>query len=122
MQSDKSWDGSVMPSLDEIRCVETGGHAKLGLVLAGAAPAVAVTVTWVLCQNAAWAWVLQDSLGMSLMALILRQFRLPSVQACLAPCMLACTRWLGGSHWAEGLVGRQLPCEGASTEAAMARA
>ena len=55
-------------------------HLNLRIWGSGAVPAIAVTITWVTCQNTAWAWVLQDCLGMSLMALILRQFRLPSVQ------------------------------------------
>ena len=98
------WARFVMAGPGEVRCVEAGSHLKLVLALVGAAPAVAVTVTWVVCQNAVWAWVLQDCLGMSLMALILRQFRLPSVQVRQAPPLLTCTRWLGVPHWAVGMV------------------
>ena len=50
------------------------------LTLGGVVPAVATVIVWLVWQSSSWAWVLQDALGMSLMALILRQFRLPTVQ------------------------------------------
>lgn len=51
-----------------------------GPALVAAVPSAALVATWAACQQSDWAWVLQDLMGMALMALILRQFRLPNVQ------------------------------------------
>ena len=50
------------------------------LSLAACAPAAGVVIAWVLGRHAAWGWALQDAMGVSLMMLLLRQFRLPNIK------------------------------------------
>ncbi|KAK9821152.1 hypothetical protein WJX74_001342 [Apatococcus lobatus] len=47
-------------------------------------PVAALVIIWALCRQDAWAWPIQDTMGLSMMLLILRQFRLPSIKvACI---------------------------------------
>ncbi|KAK9790591.1 hypothetical protein WJX73_010358 [Symbiochloris irregularis] len=48
--------------------------------LLATAPALVVVLIWAAFQSSTWAWVLQDFMGVALMALILRQCRLPSLK------------------------------------------
>jgi hypothetical protein len=50
------------------------------LSLAASLPAAAIVVVWFFARHAAWAWPLQDAMGISLMLLLLRQFRLPNIK------------------------------------------
>ena len=68
----------TVPSLHALRQVPS-------TALIAAAPAGALVGVWVGFQDSSWAWVLQDLLGAALMALILRQFRLPNLKARLVP-------------------------------------
>lgn len=56
------------------------------LSIAACAPAAGVVAAWVLGRHAWWAWPLQDAMGVSLMLLLLRQFRLPNIK--VPPCLL----------------------------------
>lgn len=44
-------------------------------------PVAALVIIWALCRLETWAWPIQDAMGLSMMLLILRQFRLPSIKA-----------------------------------------
>ncbi len=73
------------------------------LSLAACAPAAGVVVAWVLGRHAWWAWPLQDAMGVSLMLLLLRQFRLPNIKARLplfvpAACMHLCRARMPNKH------------------------
>ncbi|KAF8059420.1 SPPL2 [Scenedesmus sp. PABB004] len=60
-----------------------GGGAAAG-DLAAAAAGAGVAGAWALARHAAWAWALQDVLGVAIMLLVLRTLRLPSVRvACV---------------------------------------
>ncbi len=50
------------------------------LSLAASLPAAAVVVVWFFGRHTTWAWPLQDAMGISLMLLLLRQFRLPNIK------------------------------------------
>lgn len=44
-----------------------------------------MTGLWVTFRSSSWAWILQDTMGVSLLLLILRQFKLPNLKVwCLA--------------------------------------
>ena len=43
-------------------------------------PVAALVIIWAMCRLETWAWPLQDLMGLSMMLLILRQFRLPSIK------------------------------------------
>ncbi len=43
-------------------------------------PVAAFVLIWALCREQRWAWPLQDIMGLSMMLLIFRQFRLPSIK------------------------------------------
>lgn len=44
------------------------------------AVALATVVIWLAVRDQAWAWLLQDLLGICLIVLVLRQFRLPNLK------------------------------------------
>ena len=48
-------------------------------------PVAALVIIWALCRQETWAWPIQDAMGLSMMLLILRQFRLPSIKVCCCP-------------------------------------
>lgn len=50
-------------------------HAVLSLAVSTLAVAV-----WLIFRSSPWAWVLQDLLGISLIIMVLRQFRLPDIK------------------------------------------
>ncbi len=52
-------------------------HAVLSLGIS-----LGVVTVWLVFRSSAWAWVLQDLLGISLIVLVLRQFRLPDIKVC----------------------------------------
>lgn len=43
---------------------------------------LAVVVVWLVFRSSSWAWALQDLLGISLIIMVLRQFRLPDIKVC----------------------------------------
>ena len=47
---------------------------------------LAVVVVWLVFRSSAWAWALQDVLGISLIVMVLRQFRLPDIKVCKVLC------------------------------------
>lgn len=51
-------------------------------VLLSSTLAAATVIIWLACRSTAWAWLLQDLLGVCLIVLLLRQFRLPSLKVC----------------------------------------
>ncbi|KAL0029595.1 hypothetical protein WJX79_006932 [Trebouxia sp. C0005] len=54
-------------------------HAVLSLGIS-----LGVVAVWLVFRSYAWAWVLQDLLGISLIVMVLRQFRLPDIKvACV---------------------------------------
>ena len=54
---------------------EVSVHAIFSFILSTATVAV-----WLIFKASSWAWILQDLLGMSLIVLVLRQFRLPNIK------------------------------------------
>ena len=50
-------------------------HAVLSLGLS-----IATAAVWLIFRSSSWAWALQDLLGMSLIIMVLRQFRLPNIK------------------------------------------
>lgn len=51
-----------------------------GLSIAAFVPALVLVVVWGIFRQSAWAWPLQDAMGVSLILLLLRQFRLPNIK------------------------------------------
>lgn len=41
---------------------------------------IAIVAVWLIFKTSLWAWILQDLLGMSLIVMVLRQFRLPNIK------------------------------------------
>lgn len=66
------------------------------LSLVACLPATAAVVVWFFARNAAWAWPLQDAMGISLMLLLLRQFRLPNIKVLVT--LLCCTLEITSVH------------------------
>lgn len=50
-------------------------HAILSLGLS-----IATVAVWLIYRSSSWAWALQDLIGMSLIIMVLRQFRLPNIK------------------------------------------
>ena len=42
--------------------------------------AIATVAVWLIFRASSWAWIVQDLLGMSLIVMVLRQFRLPNIK------------------------------------------
>ena len=41
---------------------------------------IATVAVWLIFRTSSWAWIVQDLLGMSLIVMVLRQFRLPNIK------------------------------------------
>ena len=41
---------------------------------------IATVAVWLMFRTSSWGWILQDLLGMSLIVMVLRQFRLPNIK------------------------------------------
>ncbi|CAL8468855.1 g8396 [Coccomyxa elongata] len=70
------WQGhhSVLPVVGQVD----------SLSLAASLPAAVTVIVWFCARRTSWAWPLQDAMGISLMLLLLRQFRLPNIKvACI---------------------------------------
>ena len=50
------------------------------VTLAACVPATAIVAVWFLGRHTLWAWPLQDAMGVALIMLLLRQFRLPDIK------------------------------------------
>jgi len=61
---------SIHPSIGQVPV-----HAVLSLSLS-----TAVVAVWLVFRSSSWAWALQDLLGVSLIVMVLRQFRLPDIK------------------------------------------
>lgn len=58
---------------------QVSAHAVLSLGIS-----LGVVAVWLVFRSSAWAWLLQDLLGISLIVMVLRQFRLPDIKvACV---------------------------------------
>lgn len=55
------------------------GKVPVHAVLSFGLSILTVTI-WLLFRSTSWAWVLQDLLGISLIVMVLRQFRLPNLK------------------------------------------
>ena len=65
---------TITPPIGEVHV-----HAILSLGLS-----VATVAVWLVFRTSSWAWALQDLLGMSLIVMVLRQFRLPNIKVSTA--------------------------------------
>jgi signal peptide peptidase-like 2B len=50
------------------------------MVLVAVAASTTVALVWAMFRNSLWAWVLQDFMGVSVMLLVLRTMRIPSIK------------------------------------------
>ena len=61
---------SINPPIGEVFV-----HAILSFSLS-----IATVAVWLIFRTSSWAWILQDLLGMSLIVMVLRHFRLPNIK------------------------------------------
>ena len=70
-----SWllpDQTLHPPIGQV-----SAHAVLSLGIS-----LGVVAVWLVFRSSAWAWLLQDLLGITLIVMVLRQFRLPDIKVC----------------------------------------
>ena len=91
--------GHVAPRLQSLACQLWGCGIMDYATLAACLPATVIVVVWFIGRHTLWAWPLQDAMGVALIMLLLRQFRLPDIkvdpqccwcasagQSCVIPC------------------------------------
>lgn len=88
--------GSVMPRLQSLACQLWGCGIMDYATLAACLPATVIVVVWFVGRHTMWAWPLQDAMGVSLIMLLLRQFRLPDIRVRAPSCLHAAAdqKWL----------------------------
>ena len=72
--------GRIAPRLQSLACELWGCGTIDYVTLAACVPATLVVVVWFVGRHAVWAWPLQDAMGVALIMLLLRQFRLPDIK------------------------------------------
>ena len=72
--------GCAMPRLQSLACQLWGCGIMDYATLAACLPATGIVVVWFIGRHTMWAWPLQDAMGVSLIVLLLRQFRLPDIK------------------------------------------
>ncbi len=77
--------GSVAPRLQSLACQLWGCGIMDYATLFASLPATVVVVVWFLGRHTMWAWPLQDAMGIALIMLLLRQFRLPDIKVGYLP-------------------------------------
>ena len=89
--------GRIAPRLQSL-AYELWGCGTIDYVtLAACVPATLMVVVWFVGRHTAWAWPLQDAMGVALIMLLLRQFRLPDIKVAPHQLSLPCTALL--SHF-----------------------
>ena len=85
---------ALSAALGRCACGWQGHHIVLPVVgqvdslsLAASLPSAVTVIVWFCARRSSWAWPLQDAMGISLMLLLLRQFRLPNIKAWLRSCL-----------------------------------
>ena len=78
--------GRIAPRLQSLACELWGCGTIDYVTLAACVPATLIVVVWFVRRHTAWAWPLQDAMGVALIMLLLRQFRLPDIK--VAACQL----------------------------------
>lgn len=96
--------GRIAPRMQSLACEVWGCGTMDYVTLAACIPATVAVVVWFVERHTMWAWPLQDAMGMALIMLLLRQFRLPDIKVNLACCArsdqaLTCSRWRDLSTW-----------------------
>ena len=72
--------GRVVPRLQSLGCELWGCGTIDYVTLAAGVPATLIVVVWFVGRHTAWAWPLQDVMGVALIMMLLRQFRLPDIK------------------------------------------
>jgi len=87
--------GQIAPRMQSLTCQLWGCGTIDYVTLAACVPATIAVVVWFIGRHTMWAWSLQDAMGISLIMLLLRQFRLPDIKVgfiSLLPVALTCVR------------------------------
>ena len=72
--------GRIAPRLQSLGCELWGCGTIDYVTLAACVPATLIVVVWFVGRHTAWAWPLQDAMGVALIMMLLRQFRLPDIK------------------------------------------
>ena len=72
--------GRIAPRLQSLACELWGCGTIDYVTLAACVPATLIVVVWFVGRHTTWAWPLQDAMGVALIMLLLRQFRLPDIK------------------------------------------
>lgn len=83
--------GQIAPRMQSLTCQLWGCGTMDYVTLAACVPATIAVVVWFIGRHTMWAWPLQDAMGISLIMLLLRQFRLPDIKVGLHLIVACCT-------------------------------
>jgi hypothetical protein len=72
--------GRIAPQLQSLACQLWECGTVDAVTLAACVPATVMVVVWFIGRHSTWAWPLQDAMGIALIMLLLRQFRLPDIK------------------------------------------
>ena len=72
--------GRIAPRLQSLACQLWDCGTVDTVTLAACVPATVTVVVWFIGRHSMWAWPLQDAMGIALIMLLLRQFRLPDIK------------------------------------------
>ena len=72
--------GQIAPRMQSLTCQLWGCGTIDYVTLTACVPATTAVVVWFIGRHTMWAWPLQDAMGISLIMLLLRQFRLPDIK------------------------------------------
>ena len=81
--------GRAAPRLQSLACQLWGCGIMDYATLAACLPATVIVVVWFIGRHTLWAWPLQDAMGVALIMLLLRQFRLPDIKVNAQQCWRA---------------------------------
>lgn len=72
--------GRIAPRLQSLACQLWDCGIVDAVTLTACVPATVMVVVWFIGRHSMWAWPLQDAMGIALIMLLLRQFRLPDIK------------------------------------------
>ena len=72
--------GRITPRLQSLACQLWDCGTVDAVTLTACVPATVMVVVWFIGRHSMWAWPLQDAMGIALIMLLLRQFRLPDIK------------------------------------------
>ena len=89
--------GRIAPRLQSLACELWGCGTIDCVTLLASVPATLIVVVWFVGRHTVWAWPLQDAMGVALIMLLLRQFRLPDIKVARRKLSLPCAALLSQS-------------------------